>query len=197
MPEEPKPPYVQFENRVVEDREASIAAGHFVGKDVVFAIVTPAGTRDRIERDAEEWLENVKEGVKQERMPSFWYDAYKRALQDFRESRETPEFGTPIMDWPGASPAQIKLLLDIGIRTIELLADANEETVQRIGMGGRALKQKAQAWLDASIGKGKVAAELEKLRVANATLEKRDAEREEEFKKLKAQVAALTTKEEA
>lgn len=197
MADEPKPPYVQFENRTVEDREASIAAGHYVGKDIVFAIVTPAGTRDRIERDAEEWLKNVEEGVKQERIPSNWYPIYKRALQDFRESRETPELGTPIMDWPSASPAQIKLLLDINVRTVEQLADANEETVTRIGMGGRALKQKAQAWMEASQGKGKVAAELEKLRVANATLLKRDEEREAEFAKLKAQVAALTTKEEA
>lgn len=197
MADEPKPPYVQFENRVVEDREASITAGHYVGKDVVFAIVTPAGTRDRIERDAEEWLGNIAEGVKQERIPAAWHDIYKRALKDFRESRETPEFGTPIMDWPGASPAQIKLLLDINVRTIEELSEANEETVARIGMGGRALKQKAKAWLDASGGKGKVAAELDALRVQNEQLLARDKEREEEFAKLKAQVQALTAKEEA
>jgi len=197
MPDDPKPPYVQFETKVLEDREASIKAGHYVGKDVVFAIVTPAGTRDRIERDAEAWLDNVAEGVKQERIPAQWHTIYKQALKDFRESRETPELGSPIKDWPSASPAQIKLLLDINVRTVEQLADANEETLGRIGMGAVALKQKAQAWLDASKGKGKVAAELDELRVANEGLLKRDAEREAEFAKLKAQVDALTAKEEA
>jgi len=197
MSDEPKPPYVQFETRVEEDREASIAAGHYVGKDVVFAIVTPAGTRDRIEREAEAWLDNVKEGVKQERIPTQWYDIYKRALKDFRESRETPEFGTPIVDWPGASPAQIKLLLDINVRTIEHLAEANEETVQRIGMGARALVEKAKSWLKASEGKGKVAAEIEALTVANRALEDRDKQREEQLRAIQAKLDALTAKEEA
>jgi hypothetical protein len=53
MADELKPPYVRFEVRSVEDRTASIESGHYVGKDVIFAIVTPAGTRDRIEREAD------------------------------------------------------------------------------------------------------------------------------------------------
>lgn len=192
MAEEPKPAYVQFETRTVEDREASIEAGHFVGKDVIFAIVTPAGTRDRLEKVADEWLMSVEEGVKQERIPGFWYDAYKRRLEDYKNSRETPEEGFPIMDWPSASPAQIKLLLDINVRTVEDLAAANEETVMRIGIGGRALKHKAQSWLENAAGPGKIAAELEKLRTSNEELLQRDEEREKEFAKMKKELAALT-----
>ncbi len=191
MAEEAKPPYVVFETRDIEDREASIAAGHYVGKDIVFAIVTPAGTRDRIEKVAEEWLAGVEEGVKQERIPASWLSAYKRALDDFRNSRETPEFGTPVKDWPGASSGQIKLLLDINVRTVEELASANEEVVQRIGMGGRALKQKAQAWLDSSNDVGKVASEIEKLRQRNEELEQRDIERNEQLEKMQRQIDAL------
>lgn len=181
---EPKPPYVQFEYRSVEDREASEEAGHYVGKDVVFACVTPAGTRDRIEREANDWLNSIDEGIKQERIPSVWGPIYRRALKDFEESRETPEFGAPIKDWPSVSAAQVKLLLDINVRTIEQLAEANEETVQRIGMGGRALKQKAQAWLDSSKDAGKVAAELDALREEVKALKLRDDEREKELAKL-------------
>jgi predicted RecB family nuclease len=47
-------------------------------------------------------------------------------------------------------PAQIKTLLDINVRTVEELAAANEETLNRVGMGGRALKQKAIIWLESS-----------------------------------------------
>lgn len=193
MTDEPKPPYVQFETRSIEDREASEKAGHYVGKDVIFALVTPAGTRDRIEREASEWLNSIDEGIKQERIPSAWGPAYRRALEDFKESRETPEFGTPVKDWPSVSPAQCKLLLDINVRTVEQLADANEETVARIGMGGRALKQKAQAWLDSSKGDGKVAAELENLREQVKALTERDTEREKELVKLQ----KIAKKEEA
>lgn len=187
-----KPPYVRFETRSVEDRAATIAAGHYVGKDVIFALVAPAGTRDLIEREADAWLENIKEGIKQERIPPFWYDAYSKALDDFKNSRETPEFGTPIMDWPSLSPAQVRGLLDINIRTIEELADCSEEAVARIGMGGRALKQKAGAWLETANGPGKVAAEIEQLRVENQELKQRDEEREKALKALQTQVDALT-----
>lgn len=183
--QEAKPPYVRFETKVLEDRQASIEAGHYVGKDVVFALVAPAGTRDLIEREAVDWLANIAEGVKQERIPGFWLDAYTRAFDDFKNSRETPEFGTPVKDWPSVSPAQVKLLLDINVRTIEELAAASEETQARIGMGGRALKAKAAAWLESASNTGKVAEELEALRVQVAALLDRDEKRELELKKLK------------
>ncbi len=188
MADEAKPAYVIFENRTVEDREASSEAGHYVGRDVIFAIVTPAGTRDRIEREATDWLANVAEGVKQDRIPASWLTAYEGALKAFKESREAPEFGTPIIDWPGASPAQIKGLLDMSVRTVEDLAAANEETVMRIGMGGRALKAKAQAWLEASEGPGKLAAEMDSLRVENSELKTRNEELNARLEKLEAKV---------
>lgn len=193
--EQARPPYVQFEFRSIEDREASITAGHYVGKEVVFALVTPTGSRDRIEKEAEDWLEGYREGVRQDRIPAAWVTAYDQALKNFKESRETPEVGAPVKDWAGASVSQIKLLLDINVRTVEDLAAANEETVNRIGMGGRALKQKAQAWLDSAVT-GKTAGELEKLRSENAELKTRDKQREAELKALKIQVEALAPKEE-
>lgn len=195
MADEPKPAYVQFEYRTDEDREASIEAGHYVGKDVIYAIVTPAGTRDRLEKVAEDWIKSVEEGVNQERIPSFWLTAYKQKLEDFKNSRETPEDGFPVMDWPVVSPKQVKMLLDINVRTVEDLAAANEETVTRIGMGGRALKQKAIDWLANASGPGKISAELDKLRVQNEELLTRDKEREAEFEKMKRQLEALTPKE--
>lgn len=190
----PRPAYVQFEVRAVEDRSASVETGHYVAKDVIFAIVTPAGTKDRIEKEAEEWLRGVEEGVHQERIPPQWLDAYRDALKRFKDSREAPEFGTPITSWPALSPAQTKMLLDINMRTIEDVAEATEEGIARIGMGGRALKAKAQAWLDSASDTGKFASELESLRTENEALKARDAEREAQFKELETKVEALTAK---
>jgi hypothetical protein len=160
MADDPKPAFVRFETRSIEDRDASIAEGHYVGKDVVFAIVTAPGSRDTIERPVEDWLLNIEEGVKQERVPESWLSAYRRAYKDYKESRETPEFGTPIKEWSVASPSQIKIMLDINVRTVEQLAEANEETVSRIGMGGRALKEKAKNWLESAGSQGKTAEKL-------------------------------------
>lgn len=195
MSAEPSPPYVVFETRAVEDRAASIEAGHFVHKDVHYAIITPAGTRDRIEKEAELWLKDLETGVQQERMPAHWLAAFRRAYEDWKANRETPEFGIPVGDWPGISPATVRTLQDIGLRTVEQVAEANEEAVARIGMGGRALKAKAQAFLDAASDTGKVAAELETLRAKITELETRDTEREEELKKLRIANKALSKAE--
>ena len=191
MSEDAKPPFVIFETRAVEDREQSIAEGHYVAKDVVYAIITPAGTKDRIEKVAEDWLRDLEEAVRQERFPQAWLNAYKQAFKSWCETREVPEFGVPVGNWPAISPAQCKMLLDLNLRTIEQVAEANEEALSRMGMGARALKAKAQAYLDASKGDGKVSAELDKLRQEVANLKTRDKEREDELKALKTENEAL------
>lgn len=200
MSDTPKPPYVQFETRPVEDREASEQAGHVVYRDVIFAIVTPAGTRDRLEKVAEEWLANLEEGVRQERIPAEWPEGYRRKLDLFKSNQEIPLDGTALSLMTTLTPAQVKNCLNANILTVEDLASATEEAMTRIGMGGRDLKQKAQAWLDAVDSKGKPAQELNELRVKNKTYEAQIASHEETIKKLQAQVSALealTKKEEA
>jgi len=191
MSEIPKPPFVTFETRAVEDRNASIEAGHFVAKDVHFALITPAGSKDRIEKVATDWLKDLAEAVHQERFPAEWLDAYTRRYKSWMEARELPEDGSPIVNWPALSPAQVKMLLDLNIRTVEQLAEATEEALSHIGMGSRALKSKAQAWLDSSKGDGKVSAELDQLRQANEELKTRDTEREEQFAAMQKQIIAL------
>jgi hypothetical protein len=191
MNDTPRPAYVQFEVRAVEDRSATLESGHYVPKDVIYALVTPAGTKDRLEKEAEEWIKSMEEGVQQERIPSAWLDYYRKALQAFKDQQEVPLSGTSIKDWSALSPSQVKILLDANLRTIEEVAEATEEAVSRIGMGGRALKEKARAWIDSSAGTGKVAAELETLRTANTALENQNESLLERVKTLETQLEAL------
>lgn len=191
MNDTPRPAYVQFEVRAVEDRTATLESGHFVAKDVIYALVTPAGTKDRLEKDAEEWIKSMEEGVSQERIPVQWLEHYRSALKMFKESREMPEVGTPVTSWPALSPSQVKLCLDANLRTVEEVAEATEEAITRLGMGARALKEKAKAWLDSSNTTGKVSAELESLRTANAALETRNTDLLERVKTLETQLEAL------
>lgn len=181
--QENRPPYVQFEFRPVEDRAASQEAGHYVAKDVAFAIVTPAGSRDRHEKIAEEWLTNMAEQVQQERLPAEWLAHYRALYKAWKEGREVPESGTSIRNWPVASPAQIETLLNLRIRTVEDLAACNEEAIARMGMGGRALKQKAVDWLASASGNGKdveaitaLRAEFESLKLTNERLQQQNNE---------------------
>lgn len=45
-----RPPHVVYERRAEEDRTAPIEQGRYVSRDVDYAIVTPAGSKDRVER---------------------------------------------------------------------------------------------------------------------------------------------------
>jgi len=191
MSQEARPPYVTFETRQVEDRTASIEAGHYVAKDVHYAIITPSGSKDRLEKIAEEWLKDIEAAVREERFPAQWAEGYKAGYKAFLEGKELPEDGTPILTWPPLSPAQVRTIIDADVRTVEDLAAANEATLTRIGIGGRAFKQQAQAWLDTVKDTGKVAAELTALRKENENLKKRDEERDAQIKELTNRLDAM------
>lgn len=190
--QEARPPYVQFEVRGVEDRTTQIAEGRYATKDVIFAVITPAGSRDKFEKVATEWLTDMAQQVQQERLPMQWLEHYRKLFEAFKTGQELPEDGTSIREWPPLSPAQIKMLLDLRIRTVEDLAAANEEAISRLGMGGRNLKQKAIDWLAAasSIGKGVEAAAA--LRVENEQLKLTLERLQAELRALERRVIALT-----
>ena len=192
--EKARPPYVTFEVKAVEDRQGSIDAGHYVSKDVDFAFVTPQGSKDRIERVVTDWFENLELQVQSERFPRAWLNAYKDSYKAWKEGREIPLNGTAILTWPVLSPSQAKALVDAGIRTVEDLAEANEEGLSRVGMGARALKDKAIAWVKQASGNGKATEELVALKVRAEQAEASNKELQAQLTKLAAEVAALTKK---
>lgn len=147
---EARPPYVMFEVKSEEDRAASLEAGHYVAKDVHYAIITPQGSKDRFERRVDEWLEACAQSVSEKRLPDAWYNHYKAIYAAWKADQAMPLNGTSIKNWSVLSPAQIETLTRLRILTIEDIAAANEETIARIGMGARALKDKAVAWLQST-----------------------------------------------
>ena len=181
---EERPPYVRFEFRAVEDRAESITQGHYVSRDVAFALVTPAGSKDTIERVVEDWFAQLDQQVREERFPAHWLKAYKDAYEAWKTGNEIPLTGTAVKNWPVLSPSQTKLLLDLGIRAVEDLAVANEETIARLGMGGRALKQKAIEWLASAKDSGKQVEEIVALKAKNADLEEANSKLLAQMKEL-------------
>lgn len=160
-----RPAYVTFEIRPEENRQASIDAGHPKFDNVDYAIITPAGSKDRVERPVSAWFAHLAQEVQAERFPSDWLQKYRNDYAAWKEGREAPIDGTPLVSWPPISPAMLKELLGLRVRTVEDLAAANEETLARLGMGARALKQQAVDWLATSNNIGKVAGQLTALQV--------------------------------
>jgi hypothetical protein len=183
---EERPPYVQFERRAVENRAATLSTGVYAKVDVDFALITPAGTRDQIERQVSEWFPQLRQSVAEERFRQDWLDLYIGAYEAWKKNQEIPLDGTPIKTWNALSPAQQANLLSVNIRTVEDLAAATEEALQFLGMGARDLKLRAQAYLAASKDPGKLAAQLSELTAKVDTLTSALAAKDRELEALRA-----------
>jgi len=168
------PPYVTFETRPVEDRQASIEQGRYISRDVDFAIITPRGSKDRIERIAKDWLDHITMESNQDRFSKVWVAGYKENYKLWKSGQEIPLHGTPIVSWPGLSPAQIKNFQAIRMFTVEDIAEANEETLGRMGPGSRDIKRRAENWLKAANSTGKLAESHSALEEKYEALESRN-----------------------
>lgn len=168
--QEDKPPYVTFETRAEEDRQGSIDAGRMVYRNVDYAIITPRGSKDRIERVASEWLAHIDREARQDRFDPKWVAGYRENYEFWKKGQDIPETGTALNQWPGLSPAQIKNFNSISVRTVEDVAAANEETLARMGFGSRDLKNRAINWLQSANEVGKVAEQFSALQSENQRL---------------------------
>lgn len=171
MPE--RPPYIRFEVRPVEDREATQKNGVVSYRDEDFILVTPAGSKDVHEAVAAEWLQKSEREAKNGRIPLAWVQYFREAYAAWKRDEEPPVSGTRLSHWPGLNKPQYEQLRALKLLTIEDVAAMNEETIGRLGMGGRAMKAKAQAFLDAKTGPGQLAEQISSLTAENEALRMR------------------------
>jgi hypothetical protein len=158
--EEPRP-FVRFEMRSVEDRTKPSSDGVTQLVDKAWAIIRAAGSKDSLEKPAEEWLASLKDYAKNGRVPQSWPHEYAEAFRLWKSGEELPVNGTAIKSWPPLSPAQRQMLISLGVLTVETLATCNDEILNRIGMGGHTLKALANTWLNESKDKGSMSKQLE------------------------------------
>lgn len=156
-----RPPFVNFEERSVEDREASIAAGRLIMKSVDYVIISQPGSKDSVEKEAVPWLDSLRQNANYDPM---WVDRFKTHYRMWKEGNEITPDGTHIRMWAPISKAEAETLIAARVRTVEDLAAANEETLRMIGMGARALQNKARAWLESASNTGKTTEEIVALR---------------------------------
>lgn len=188
----PRAPWVDFRTIAVEDRQASIDKGSYVAKDVDYAFITPAGSKDCVEKPVADWFQQLKEQVENSRFPEEWLRNYQHKYQQWKETGEIPVIGTAVKNWAVASPAQVEMLLKLHVRTVEQLAGANEEVIGRLGMGARSLVDKAKAYVEQQeSGVGKLVEENAALKQQAEQSAATLAVQAEQLKILQAQVEAL------
>jgi hypothetical protein len=181
-----RPPFITFEQRAIEDRDASIKSGGIVMRDVDYVIVRQVGSKDTVEKDAVEWLADLDRMVALRSYPAEWARHFRDKYDAFKKGQSEPELGLSVRQWPSLSKAQAENLINAGVRTVEDVADMNEPTMQRVGMGARELKKKAATYL-ASRDANKASEQITALTVQ---IEDRDTR----IASLEARLAALETK---
>lgn len=188
-----RPPYASFEMRAVEDRDLTVKRGMYMTKDVAFAVIIPPGSKDRVERKAEEWIADLELRVSEDRFKPEWLSQIKARYTEWINHREAPIDGTAIGNWPILSPSQRKACETYNIRTVEELANLSEEGMANLGMGSRALKDQAKSWLIAANDIGKVASRLAAVEVQMKTMQAEIAAKDERLSKFEALYGPLQT----
>jgi len=168
--DENRPAYVRFERRAVTDSERTLSEGHHVSKDEDYALITPPYSKDVVEKKVAAWFVSVDKNVRAGRIPQKHLDLWKESYRRWQDGQEPPVDGTPIKDWSSVSPAQCKNLLSAGCRSVEDLAQANDEAMRRLGMGANDLKNKAKAWLQAAKDHGPLTMQIASLEKENDQL---------------------------
>ena len=177
---EERPVYVDFETRPVEDRAETLKHGRPIYKNVPFAIITPPGGKSTIEIAAERWLEKTSTDK--------YAHHYRELFKAWKHNEETPVEGTPLNMWPGLTPAEVKQIKRANIRTVEDLAQANDEALRHIGMGGVALRDRAKSYLMTAASTGVVSEQLAMLKADKKRLEETVDTMQAQIDELKAAV---------
>lgn len=185
------PPHVVFEQKAIEDRNATIEQGKLVLKDVDYVKIYRSGSKDYVEKIATEWLNECDRMARESppQWPPDWATAFRKAFQQWKAGQEVTPIGFPIKHWPMVTRAQAENLMLARVYSVEELAEASEEVLSNLGLGGRALKERAKAWLEAS--KGNVSEELAALRAQNSDLKESLGRQNEKIAELEVALKAI------
>ncbi|WP_395449948.1 hypothetical protein ACHMW7_09120 [Aminobacter sp. UC22_36] len=149
---------VVFRIHTMPDATASLRAGRPIFSDMEVCDIAFAGnTKTRATFPAHEAEPNatrtsVKDGGTVVTYAMLYNDQYRA----FKAGVAQPTSGTPLSEAPFLPEAKRRELKALNIHTVEALAGLDGNPLRQLGMGGRELKNQAQAYLDAAAGSADV-----------------------------------------
>lgn len=157
--------HVEFYMHAKEDKRASREAGRPVYRDVEYVRIRFPGDKNRVlEQPAHERPYLSKDNGRR----VSYAEMYPRHYELFQKSAEQI-VGTPVAELPILTMANRATLKAQNVHTVEQLAALDGLALKSLGMGGRAWKDQAQAYLDKAAG----SAGTTKLAAENADLRER------------------------
>lgn len=126
---------VRFYRHPVQNNFKTAAEGRPIFDEQDFiSILIPGDKNTKVERKAR--------ADDKERFPHQW--------ASFQNQTTVAYEGTPIEQWPQATVSQVAELKALNVFTVEALASLTDSQIQKVGMGGRDLSNKAKAFLAAA-----------------------------------------------
>lgn len=110
-----------------------------------------------------------------------WREKLAPFLEAWEKETATPDDGTPLEEWPKLDVAMIETLREARIYSVEMLAALPDNRLDAIPLGGRVLRDQAQAFIDAKHGNSKTDA----LIAENSDLKERMARMEAQLAEIK------------
>lgn len=142
--------HVEFHSVPVEDLNESRKQGRPIFKDVEHCRIRWAGDNKR------ELDEPANQKFKRDPETNRWItyaEAFPEHYRLFKANEDQDRVnGTPLSEVPFLTEAKRAELRALNVRSLEALASLDGAALQRLGMGGRDLKNKAQAFIDAASG---------------------------------------------
>lgn len=170
--------FIEFFERAVEDRGATVEAGAPKFKDEHFVRIHNPGGKDVFEKEVDNFLKDSRDEEMKAKV--------RRGYEDWKGKRDPEVDGIRLKDIPLLTAAECKNLADVKIFTVEELAAVDENGLKAIGMGGRNLKKKASDYLKGANDVGKLVQKLSTMSEDYKNMEDRLKELEETNALLKA-----------
>lgn len=168
----PPPFNLRFYTEAMEHPGKSAEAGRRMFVDVDLVEIRVPGSKDVVVRKAEDKAKQ---------------DQYvNAAYQQWLKTKVDPVDGTPLSEAPFLRPSEIADMKAVGVMTIENLASLSDAYVQRVGIHGVKLRDKARAFLESAKDSALVLKQQEEL-----------AKRDRDIAALQDQIKALNARFEA
>ena len=169
---------VRFYKRSVHQEQESMDAGRPIFKDFDFVQICVAG-------DSLTEIDTYALASHKTRFPIQWANYMNR-----QGANDEEVVGTPVTEWPLVSKSQAEELRAMKFQTVESIANASDQQLQRMGMAAGmspyAFRDKAKAFLNLATN----AAETDKREQEINALKQELAKKEQETAKIKAETDA-------
>ena len=178
-----------------QDREHGVDAaqsqelGYEVPKIVTLIMITPHGHKgDPMEFAADDFIARKELESRAGRYDREWVKEFRDGLALYREGREIPRNGTPLITWERILKSRRETLRS-RFPTVEDLAATPDSSLSEIGMDGRVLRDMARADIQSKESLAPVVKQLADANEANRQLQER-------LDQLTARLAVLESAEE-